>query len=52
MKFEMEKKFNRILSLLLALIMVIGFVPMSHAHAEGEETTTPDATKYRWEMIE
>ena len=32
----MENKFKRFLSLLVALVMVIGMMPMGHVHAEGE----------------
>ena len=32
----MKKNFNRFLSLLLALVMVVGLMPIGHVHAEGE----------------
>ena len=35
---KMEKKSMRFLSLLLALVMVIGLMPVGHAHAEEAET--------------
>ena len=36
MKKQMENKWKRFLSLLLALVMVIGLMPVGHAHAEEE----------------
>ena len=36
----MENKFKRFLSLLLALVMVVGMMPMGHVHAEENKAYT------------
>ena len=48
----MEKKIKRLLSLVLALILVVGLAPVGHIHAvegEEEELLAAKLTNYRWE---
>ena len=48
----MEKKFNRVLSLVLALVMVISLMPVGHLHAHAEEIDSTSLVSYRWETTE